>query len=99
MKTRGSENTRIEWPLGGLEKIGLNVAPNPAVSSITFQTNKQNPINRINLFDLEGRLVRTEFQIRNSSFELRREDLNTGIYIAEIVLENEAKVSQRIIFE
>ncbi len=82
-----------------VEKIGLSVSPNPAVNTITFKTNAQNPINRINIFNVEGRLVRTEFYIRNSAFEFRREDLNSGVYIAEIVLENEATVSQRIIFE
>ncbi len=79
--------------------IGLAVSPNPAVNTITFNSGKQNVMDRINIFDLEGRLVRTEFNVRNSVYEFRREDLKSGIYIAEVVLENGAILTERVIFE
>lgn len=88
----GIEETTLSAP-------AMTVSPNPASNVMTFTTNEYNSIQEIQLFDIEGRLVRTESNIRSKTYQFKRNDLNTGIYIAEIILENGITVSERIIFE
>ena len=79
------------------EDVQLKVAPNPATSSVLFQSAAEFPIRDLLLYDLNGRLLQTNLQINNNAFELQRGDLPPGIYLARLRFD-EGIASQKLIF-
>lgn len=70
------------------DDIGLKFAPNPATASIRFETNAGHPVQDVQVFDLNGRLMRTVSKVNSNNFTLDREQLNAGIYIIKLRLED-----------
>lgn len=68
--------------LNSLE-LGLQVSPVPAVDAVTFQT-KEVPMRQIYVYDLNGRLVKAHTNIDNTFFQMQRNSLPNGMYIAEL---------------
>ena len=56
--------------------------PNPTQGQITFQANQH--IERISLFDLQGRMVVEAKDIRQNQFQISTSDLSPGMYFAKV---------------
>lgn len=80
------------------EATKLTVAPNPAQSYITFESEVVNPIQAIELYDMSGRLVRQVAKVNNHNFNMMRGTLPTGMYIAKVKFEG-GILSKKIVFE
>ncbi len=78
--------------------IALDVAPNPASGDMSFSTNEVNPMLSVELFDLNGSLVRSAEAVRGSQYTLRRGDLPNGMYIAKVRFE-QGVVGKKVVFE
>ena len=76
----------------------LTIAPNPAQSFITFESEVFNPIQAIELYDMSGRLVRQVAKVNNHNFNMMRGTLPTGMYIAKVKFEG-GILSKKIVFE
>ena len=68
------------------EQVNLSIAPAPATNVIYFNTKDANMLD-INIFDMNGRLVRTNNGINATTYEMQRAYLKAGFYIAEIRFE------------
>mgnify|MGYP002397221684 CR=1 FL=1 len=78
--------------------VDLKLFPNPAVDQLTIQTDLEHPIREVHLFDLGGRLVRSDFNINTATYQLRREHLPSGLYFAKIKLDK-GWVVQKLTFK
>ena len=78
--------------------VGLQIGPNPGIDQITFTTNSEYPIQDVYVYDLEGRLVKGHVRIENNLFQMNKDALASGMYIAEIRFDNNMVVSKRNIF-
>jgi hypothetical protein len=76
---------------------GLSVAPNPAVDRALVQTNPTHPMEAIQVFDMNGRYIRSHYGIDNHQYYVERGDLPTGIYILKVKFEEGISV-RRLIF-
>ena len=77
-------------------QVGLEVMPNPASIDVRFEA-KEN-IESIYIYDLSGRLVKAHTNIDGLQFTMPRNNLITGLYIAQIRFEN-GFVSQKLSFD
>jgi len=77
-------------------ELGLKVSPVPAVDAVTFQT-KETPIRHIYVYDLSGRLVKAHTNIDNNVFQMQRNSLQNGMYIAELRFDN-GFVKRKVVF-
>lgn len=87
----------VETILPGVE-VGLKMAPNPALESVFLQTEIEFPMQDLQLFDMNGRVVQSHNRIDDSTFILQRNNLPPGIYVARIRFEK-GIVAKRIIFQ
>jgi hypothetical protein len=62
----------------------LNVYPNPMKEFCRIQISGPVPLDKIELYDLSGRLVFTETNIGENSFELPKGYLENGIYVLKV---------------
>jgi len=76
--------------------LGLLVSPVPAVDAVTFQT-KEALIRQIYVYDLNGRLVKAHTSIDNNVFQMQRNSLPNGMYIAELRFD-EGFVKRKVVF-
>ena len=77
----------IEKTVGGEEfqfRTELYVYPNPMSNFCRIQVSGPTPLEKIELYDLSGRLVFSEYKIGTSSFELSKGNLANGIYILKV---------------
>jgi len=77
-------------------QVGLEVMPNPASIDVRFEA-KEN-IEGIYIYDLSGRLVKAHTNIDGLQFTMPRNNLITGLYVAQIRFEN-GFVSQKLSFD
>lgn len=66
----------------------LNIYPNPMREFCNIQIIGPSPLERIELFDLSGRLVFSENNINSGSFNLPKGKLANGIYILKVYADN-----------
>jgi hypothetical protein len=76
--------------------LDLNVAPVPAGDVVTFTTANE-PIRAVFVYDLSGRMVKSVTNINDNSFRLEREQLQNGLYIAELRFD-QGFVKRKIVF-
>jgi hypothetical protein len=76
--------------------LGLQVSPVPAVDAVTFQT-RELPIRQIYVYDLNGRLVKAHTSIDNTFFQMQRNSLPNGMYIAELRFDD-GFVKRKLVF-
>jgi acetyl esterase/lipase len=76
----------------------LVTSPNPSHSSIKFESDVYNPIQRIDLYDMSGKLMQVNSNINNHTFQLERNGLPTGMYIAKVKFEG-GILAKKVIFE
>lgn len=78
------------------QDLGLQVAPVPSSDAVTFTT-KEAPIRHIYVYDLNGRLVKAHTSIDSNVFQMQRNSLTNGMYIAELRFDN-GFVKRKIVF-
>lgn len=77
-------------------EAGLKVAPVPSSAEVNFTADEM--IRQINVYDLNGRLVRNINSVDHVRYTLRRDGLSNGLYIAEIRFDKGA-VRKKVVFE
>lgn len=77
-------------------QVGLQVAPVPTSAELNF--NAKEDIRSIQVYDLNGRVVRSINSIDNTSYVLQRNDLVNGLYIVEIRFDKGA-VRRKVVFQ
>jgi Secretion system C-terminal sorting domain/Carboxylesterase family len=65
----------------------LTLSPNPAFDLVSFQSDVDNPMLSIQIFDISGRLMQQYNNVKNHYFELNRNSLPDGMYIAKVKFE------------
>ncbi len=80
-------------------KVGLSVFPNPATELINFQLSENESFATIQLYRMDGQLVRKVENLQSSKVTFTREDLATGTYIYQIITQDAAAVSGKIILK
>ena len=76
----------------------LLVSPNPAISAVTFESEVFNPMHAIALFDLSGRQVLQVNNINSAVYNLQRNGLSSGIYIAKVKFEG-GILTKKVLFQ
>lgn len=76
----------------------IRVFPNPSSSEINFSVSAPNTIQKIELYDMTGRLLKHVSGLQVQSYTIQREGLISGFYISKIIL-NTGVYCNRIIFE
>jgi hypothetical protein len=80
------------------ETVQLMVAPNPASESVRFTSRSGKQILSIVLYDINGRLIQNHQNVNNTQFDMNRNGLTPGLYVAKVRFEDGIS-SQKIIFE
>lgn len=80
-------------------EVGLFISPNPGIEQITFTTSNEFPIEDIYVYDLEGRLVSAHVNIQHNVFELQKNALTSGMYIAELRFADQKRVAKKVLFK
>lgn len=78
--------------------VELSIFPNPAVSEVNFSAADNHPIQTIQLFDTQGRMVREINGIGQAHYILQRQTMASGLYIAKIGFE-EGFVTEMVKFD
>lgn len=76
-------------------EAGVSVAPVPATDAINFSAKEM--IRHINIYDMNGRLVKSQMSVNAENFTMQRGTLQNGLYIAEIRFE-QGFVKRKIVF-
>lgn len=77
-------------------EVGLKVSPVPAIDVVNFVSEKEK-MTDIYVYDLNGRLVKAHTSIQANSFQMQRNALVAGLYIAEVRYEK-GFVKRKIVF-
>jgi N-acetylneuraminic acid mutarotase len=91
--------------LSGINEIAVkgeiaNVFPNPVATTSTISLTNGNVTNGIlEISDVTGKIIREEKNLSGNSFQLRKENLDAGIYFFTIKNENEIVGSGKFIVE
>jgi len=75
----------------------ITVSPNPAYEFIHIQS-QENVIEKVEVYALNGELIKTLTQINSLEHMLERENLEAGIYVLQVHV-NGFKVTEKIIFQ
>lgn len=76
--------------------IGLTLSPNPAENYVQLQT-ENTQILDLQIFDISGRMVKSIQSINSNTYQLDRNNIPPGIYIAKVRFA-EGIVTEKIIF-
>lgn len=72
-----------------------SIYPNPTNSSLTVR-NVENIIRSVKMIDITGRVVLNEV-VNDHIFKLNRNDLNSGVYLMEILFDHE-RITKKVMF-
>lgn len=78
------------------EDVNLSIAPNPAATEMRFNSDAENPMETIEIYNFAGQLVSSS-RVENNNFVLNRDGLSNGMYIAKIQFEK-GIVSKKVVF-
>jgi hypothetical protein len=95
-------NSKFTVPLGitTFDDNSLVLYPNPASNLIQIElinTNEQ--INRIVIYDMLGKAVKTIVVTTTSSVSVDVSDVSKGMYLIEIISENNLKITKKLIIQ
>jgi len=90
-------------PIVSIDDIDINytltIYPNPSSSSLTvYSENTAEPITGIELYDVTGRLLISELNIRTNKYVMERNDLSPGLYFINVRFEDSNLVN-KVVFE
>lgn len=77
--------------------VELEMYPNPATDYVVFRTDAEMPIQDIAIYNMEGRLMKVVIGVNNNAYELQRDNLAPGVYVAKMRFK-EGVLSKKIIF-
>ena len=77
--------------------VGLTFNPNPSSASIFFNTKADSPMLDMVVFDMQGRMMNSFLNINTTSYELKRNELSSGMYYVQIRFE-EGVTTQKVVF-
>jgi hypothetical protein len=77
--------------------VGLKASPNPATAKVRLTTNAEYPMQHIYVYDMSGRLVKAHTNVKASQFDMERNTLTSGMYIAKVFFK-EGFATERILF-
>jgi hypothetical protein len=78
--------------------VQITITPNPATSQVLLTVPEDIPFRGIDLFDVNGRRVRSARNLNISEYTFDRGDLPSGMYIVKAYFEKGVRV-QRLVFE
>lgn len=85
-------------PILAPASVQLMVAPNPALESVRFTAKSGEKILSIELYDINGRLIQNHTSINNTQFDMNRNGVTPGFYVAKIRFEG-GVIAQKIMFQ
>ena len=77
--------------------VKVTLSPNPAYGSVQVVSEENSPIRHIVIYDVEGRIVDSQFNINANSYEIQRKQIPAGMYFVEMHFEK-GKLSKKLIF-
>lgn len=77
-----------------LDKLNLNVYPNPAKTSITVEANST--IDVVDIFDVTGKKIFTKTEINTTATVINISTLSDGVYLLRAELKNGSLISKKI---
>ncbi|MCF8246600.1 MAG: T9SS type A sorting domain-containing protein [Saprospiraceae bacterium] len=78
--------------------INLTVFPNPANEEVNFISESKEKILGFELYDMSGRLLKSQSDINSNYYTMKREKLPTGIFIAKLRFK-EGLLSRKIVLQ
>ncbi|NOU61286.1 BNR-4 repeat-containing protein [Marinifilum caeruleilacunae] len=88
--------TSLEIDTNQENNMDLIVYPNPAKDYVTVDLKTEN-IQSLQLFDMNGRLIKTESAINNSRIKVNIQDVSSGMYLIKVQGESKSKLSKVLI--
>ena len=82
-----------------LSEINLTIFPNPATDQLNFQLSENESFLSICLYQMDGKLVRKEEELRSTNVLLKRNDLASGTYFYQVQTLSGNSFSGKILFE
>lgn len=73
----------------------MTIYPNPGSSNFTIQSDKT--ISQIQIFDITGKIVFSKSNIEKSLLQVDISNFENGVYIVEIIDENNDQITQKLI--
>ena len=77
--------------------VQITVAPNPATTYVNLRTEDQMILD-VQLFNIDGKLVRTAQNVNSNSYDLDRGDLSPGFYLVKLRFE-EGVAARKLLFQ
>ncbi len=77
--------------------VQLQMMPNPAYDRVSLQSAAEHPIQDVQVFDMSGRLVQSDLNVKNNFVTLHRNGLPNGVYVVKLRFER-GIVTQKLIF-
>lgn len=79
-------------------EVGLQMVPNPATDMVRIQTDMEYPIEDLQVFDLNGRLVHRQSKLFTNQVDLQRNSLPGGVYVVKLRVKDRI-VAQKLVFK
>lgn len=76
----------------------LKIFPNPAHHKVNIRLESKNPIERLDLFDLQGKRLAVQANLNGKEAQLDRSSLPAGIYFLKVYTKNGVG-TQKVIFQ
>jgi hypothetical protein len=73
----------------------VNIYPNPATYQLTIETGAE--ISSVNIYGLDGRVIRSVRNVNSNIHTLSLDEFNSGLYIIQIVTDNNSVISKTFI--
>lgn len=77
--------------------VQLQMMPNPAYDRVSLQSAAEHPIQSVQVFDMSGRLVQSDLNVKNNFVTVHRNGLPNGMYVVKLSFER-GIVTQKLIF-
>ncbi|WP_121667845.1 T9SS type A sorting domain-containing protein [Mesonia aquimarina] len=91
-------NQFCELSVGQAKELSFNIYPNPTQGDITIETNA-NTINKVEIYDVNGRLIKLITPNSNKVFNSNISNFNAGVYFVKIYGDNNTSVVKQLIKE
>lgn len=95
-----ASNTCVSSVKGDFNQLDVNltVFPNPAEAEVNFISESQEKILGFELYDMTGKLVKSQNDINNNYYTMKREQLPKGMFIAKLRFK-EGLLSRKIVLQ
>ena len=78
-------------------EVGLQITPNPVSDIAVFRSSPEHPMRDIAIYNIEGKLMKGAIQLKDSYYEMSKEGLPPGIYIAQVRFEKGIVASKIVV--